>query len=79
MGLTDFVANPAFLSIIQARFTRNRSLAGGVYMSTNFVLRSIAVVMVGVLADRFGLRPVFIGSTVMILLTLPFIFVLPEK
>ncbi len=79
VGLTAFVANPAFLSIIQARFTRNRSLAGGVYMSMNFVLRSIAVVIVGVLADRFGLRPVFIGSTVMILLTLPFISMLPEK
>jgi hypothetical protein len=35
-------------------------------------------VIVGVLADQFGLRPVFIGSTVMILLTLPFIFRLPD-
>jgi MFS transporter, FSR family, fosmidomycin resistance protein len=79
VGLTAFVANPAFLSMMQTHFTRNRSLASGVYMSTSFILRSIAVVIVGILADHFGLRPVFVGSTVMVLLAIPFIFLLPKK
>jgi FSR family fosmidomycin resistance protein-like MFS transporter len=79
VGLSAFVANPAFLAMIQARFTRNRSLAGGVYMSSSFILRSIVVVVVGILADRFGLRPVFVGSTLIILLALPFIFMLPRR
>jgi MFS transporter, FSR family, fosmidomycin resistance protein len=78
-GLTAFVANPAFLTIMQTRFTKNRSLANGVYMSSSFVLRSLVVVMVGMLADRFGMRPVFTGSAFAALLAIPVILLLPGK
>jgi FSR family fosmidomycin resistance protein-like MFS transporter len=79
VGLSAFVANPVFLSMIQMRFIRNRSLANGVYMSSSFILRSIVVVLVGSLADRFGMRPVFIGSALAALLALPLIFMLPKR
>jgi MFS transporter, FSR family, fosmidomycin resistance protein len=79
-GFTAFVANPAFLAMVQSRFTHNRSLANGVYMSGSFVLRSVVVVVVGLLADRFGMRPVFIGSAAAALLALPIIYwMLPRK
>jgi FSR family fosmidomycin resistance protein-like MFS transporter len=77
-GLTAFVANPAFLAMIQTRFTKNRSLANGVYMSSSFILRSIVVVIVGMLADRFGMRPVFVGSALLAFLAVPILFFLPE-
>jgi MFS family permease len=48
-------------------------------MSSSFILRSIVVVIVGILADRFGMRPVFVGSTLLVLLALPFIFMLPQR
>jgi FSR family fosmidomycin resistance protein-like MFS transporter len=79
VGLSAFIANPAFLAMIQTRFTRNRSLANGVYMSSSFILRSIVVVIVGMLADRFGMRPVFMGSALAALLSVPAIFMLPKK
>ena len=79
VGLTAFIANPAFLAIIQSRFPANRSLANGVYMSTSFILRSIVVVIVGALADHFGMRTVFFGSIGMALLAIPLIFFLPGK
>jgi MFS family permease len=79
IGLSAFIANPAFLAMIQTRFTKNRSLANGVYMSSSFILRSIAVLIVGMLADRFGMRPVFMGSTLMVLLSIPFLLSLPRK
>lgn len=78
-GLTAFISNPAFLALLQSRFTSNRSLANGIYMSTSFILRAVAVVVVGVLADHFGLRTVFIGSSVGVLLSLPLIFMLPQN
>lgn len=78
VGMSAFIANPAFLSMIQTRFTRNRSLANGIYMSSSFILRSIAVVLVGSLADRFGMRLVFIGSALAALLALPLVFMLPK-
>ena len=77
--MSAFVANPAFLSMIQTRFTRNLSLANGVYMSSSFILRSIVVVLVGIMADFYGMRPVFVGSVLVTLLSLPFIFMLPKK
>jgi MFS transporter, FSR family, fosmidomycin resistance protein len=78
-GLTVFIANPAFLAILQTRFPTNRSLANGMYMSTSFIIRAVVVVLVGALADLFGLRNVFIGSAAGVLLALPFIFMLPKK
>jgi MFS transporter, FSR family, fosmidomycin resistance protein len=79
IGFSAFVANPAFLSMVQVHFAQNRSLANGLYMSCSFILRSVAVVLVGVLADRFGLRSVFIGSTWLALLAVPLIFILPKR
>jgi MFS transporter, FSR family, fosmidomycin resistance protein len=79
VGMSAFVANPAFLSMLQTRFARNRSLANGIYMSGSFILRSIVVVLVGSLADRFGMRPVFFGSALAALLALPLIFMLPQR
>ena len=79
IGFSAFIANPAFLAIMQNHFTRNRSLANGVYMSSSFILRSVVVVIVGMLADRFGMRPVFIGSALAALLAVPLIFMLPQK
>jgi FSR family fosmidomycin resistance protein-like MFS transporter len=79
IGLSGFMANPAFLTMIQTRFTRNRSLANGVYMSSSFLLRSLVVVLVGMLADRFGMRPVFTGSAFAALLAIPLILLLPGR
>jgi MFS family permease len=79
IGLSAFIANPAFLAMVLSRSTLNRSLANGVYMSSSFVLRSIVVVIVGALADRFGMRPVFVGSALAVLLAIPLIFLLPKS
>jgi MFS family permease len=79
VGLSAFVANPAFLAMIQPRFVHNRALSNGVYMSTSFILRSIVVVIVGALADRFGLRPVFYASVGMALAAIPVLLFLPKK
>ncbi len=79
IGLSAFISNPAFLAMIQNRFTKNRSLANGVYMSTSFILRSLVVLIVGMLADQFGMRPVFVGSALAVFLSVPLIFLLPQR
>jgi FSR family fosmidomycin resistance protein-like MFS transporter len=79
VGLSAYMANPAYLAMIQARFKNNRSLSNGVYMSSSFILRSIVVVLVGMLADRFGMRPVFVGSSLAALLSIPLILILPSR
>ncbi len=79
IGLTVFVPNPAFLAMIQTRFQYNRSLVNGIYMSSSFILRSAVVVIVGLLADRFGLRPVFGWSAAASLLAVPIMLLLPDR
>lgn len=78
-GLCSFVANPAYLAMVQTEFKTNRSLANGVYMSFSFVLRSVVVVIVGLLADHFGMRPVFGWCAAAALLAIPLIFLLPAE
>jgi FSR family fosmidomycin resistance protein-like MFS transporter len=78
IGLTLFIPNPAFLAILQTRFRSNRSLVNGIYMSSSFILRSLVVVIVGYLADRFGLRLVFAWSAAASLLAVPLLYLLPE-
>jgi MFS transporter, FSR family, fosmidomycin resistance protein len=78
-GFLAFSANPAFLSIVQHHFPENRSLANGIYMAASFVIRSLVVILVGALADRFGLRTVFIASAWGAFLALPIIFFMPKK
>jgi MFS transporter, FSR family, fosmidomycin resistance protein len=79
VGLSAFISNPAFLAMIQPRFTHNRALANGVYMSTSFVLRSVVVIIIGALSDQFGMRPVFYAGLGLSVLAVPFIFMLPER
>ena len=79
IGMSAFVANPAFLAMVQTRFTANRSMANGIYMSSSFILRSLVVVVVGMLADQFGMRPVFFGSALAALLSVPLILKLPKN
>lgn len=78
-GLLAFSANPAFLAIVQNHFRQNRSLANGIYMAIGFVVRSLVVFLVGVLADQFGLRAVFTASAWATFLAFPFVFMLPER
>jgi len=78
-GLLALSANPAFLAIVQNHFRQNRSLANGLYMAIGFVVRSLVVFLVGLLADQFGLRAVFTVSAWCTFLALPFIFLLPER
>ena len=79
VGLTIFVPNPAFLAILQTRFQYNRSLVNGMYMSSSFILRSLAVVIVGFLADHYGMRPVFAWSAAASLLAVPLMLLLPNR
>jgi FSR family fosmidomycin resistance protein-like MFS transporter len=79
IGMTAFVANPAYLALMQSKFTQNRALANGVYMASSFILRSIVVVVVGALSDQFGMRAVFTASAVLAMVSIPLNFLLPRR
>ncbi len=79
MGFSGLSVTPVIMALVQECFPENRALANGVYMAMSFVLRSAVVVMVGALADRFGLRAAYVASTATGLLGLPIILLLPGR
>ena len=78
-GFVSISAGPVFLALIQDHFPGNRAVSNGLYISMNFLLRSLAMVLVGMAGDAFGLGTAFMGSAALSLLGLFGVFILPGK
>ncbi len=79
LGFSSLSTIPVIMALVQESFPQNRALANGMYMAMGFVIRSGAVVVIGVLGDLFGLRLAFTVSAVIALLGLPLIPLLPRR
>jgi MFS transporter, FSR family, fosmidomycin resistance protein len=78
VGLTFLSTTPVLMAIVQEQAGGSRALANGIYMALNFVITSLAVLVVGLIADRFGLRTAFFTSAYVMLAGLPFALMLPR-
>jgi FSR family fosmidomycin resistance protein-like MFS transporter len=76
LGFTALTTPPVSMALVQARFPENRALANGIYMALNFILRSVVVVALGIMGDRFGLGFAFGASAVITLLGIPLLLLL---
>jgi len=79
IGFAAYCSVPVMMAMVQETSPQNRALANSVYMSIEFVARSLITILVGALADWLGLRNVFTGSVFAALLGVPFIFLLPWR
>jgi FSR family fosmidomycin resistance protein-like MFS transporter len=79
LGFTALSTIPVIMAMVQESFPENRALANGVYMSLAFVLRSIAIVLLGIMGDTWGMRTAFAISAALPLLGLPFLRLLPSR
>lgn len=79
LGLAALSVTPVIMALVQENFPENRALANGIYMAINFVLHSIAIIILGLIADQSSLRLTFIISAAMVVVGLPFIFLLPKS
>ena len=79
LGFFAISVTPVIMAIVQENFPDNRSFANGVYMAITFILRSVAVVIVGGIADLSSLRVTFYLSAFLIIVGLPFIRSLPKS
>ncbi|MCB9431525.1 MAG: MFS transporter [Ardenticatenaceae bacterium] len=77
LGFTVLAPTAVMLALVQDQFPTNRALANGSFLATNFLIRSLAVWVVGFAADRFGLSPVFLWSGVLAWLSVPAVWFLP--
>lgn len=79
LGLTAISPQPVFLALVQDEFPDNRALANGLYLAMNFLIRALAIWVVGVLADRYGLTNAFLWSALLVFLGLPALRFLPQR
>jgi FSR family fosmidomycin resistance protein-like MFS transporter len=79
LGFFAISITPVIMAIVQENFPDNRSFANGIYMAFSFVLRSVAILIVGVIADQSSLRFTFYLSAFLVIFGLPFIRLLPKS
>jgi FSR family fosmidomycin resistance protein-like MFS transporter len=78
-GFVSISAGPVFLALIQDNFPENRAVSNGLYISMNFLLRSLVMILVGIAGDAIGLPTAFLGSAVFSLFGMFGIFMLPDE
>ncbi len=79
VGFAIVAFDPAALAIVQESAARNRALASSVYMALSLLIRSAAVVLVGLLGDWLGLRWAFAVGALLFLLGAPLVWLLPAR
>jgi len=78
LGFTLLSITPVLMALVQESCPENRATANSLFVSTNFIVRSLASVAVGALGDFFGLRQGFIISAILALVGLPLVALLPR-
>lgn len=79
LGLTAISPTPVMMAVVQDQFPINRAFANGIFMFLNFVVRAIAIAIVGLMADQVGLTTAFLISGFVALLSIPAVFRLPSE
>jgi FSR family fosmidomycin resistance protein-like MFS transporter len=79
LGFFSLSPQPVLLAMVQDQLPNNRAAANGLYMSMSFLVRSLVLVLVGVMGDRFGLRVTFLFSAGVSLTAIPAIIALPKQ
>jgi FSR family fosmidomycin resistance protein-like MFS transporter len=77
LGLTAISPTPVMMAIVQDQFPDHRAAANGIYMFINFLLRALALWLVGALADRFGLSLAFTVAALAAFAAIPAVLRLP--
>lgn len=77
-GFSILSTTPVMLAIIQEQSKGSPSAANGLFMMISFITRSIAIVMVGGIADIIGLEKMYLVCAFIGLMGLPFILKLKD-
>lgn len=77
-GFFLFSSGPVLLAVIQDIKTERPAFVNGIYMGINFVISSIAVMLIGFFGDLIGLEKTFKIAAIISLAGIPFILILPK-
>lgn len=78
LGFSLLAVTPVFMAVVQEGSPKARALANGIFMAVNFGIVSLASIVVGQIADRFGLSNAYTISAVIILISVPLVLLIPR-
>ena len=78
-GLTAFSSSPVILSLIQKQGFQYPSIANGVFMTINFMLSSIMILLAGKVSDLIGIQNMFHYFAFASMAGVPFLLLLNEQ
>lgn len=79
LGFTTLAITPVMMAVMIEHAGADRAAANGTYMMISFAVRSALTVMVGVLGDALGMMNTYLLCAGLALLSVPFVFVLPQS
>ena len=74
LGIFLFAPNPILLTVVNSTDGPNKTFVNGIYFTINFLLNSLMVMIMGFLADKFGLELAYQLSVAGGVLAIPFIW-----
>lgn len=78
LGFFLFATQPVLLAMVQEEGQFAPALANGVYMTLNFIIVSLATLLIGLLGDRIGLNATYLVCALLSLVGIPFALLLPR-
>lgn len=79
LGFAAFSSMPVLLAIVQDQLPNHRALGNGLFISISFLLRSLAIIAIGLIGDNRGLETAYYLSAVLALFAIPAILLLPRN
>ena len=79
LGFVALSTGPVVMAMVQESCPENRAFANGLYMGAGFALRGVAMLLLGIMADAYGLRRAFEISAILMLLGVVLVFRIPGK
>lgn len=78
-GVIMFATTPVLLAEVNIINTEHAGLINGIFMTMNFVFSAIALVIIGILGDLFGLKTTYIITALIGFFSILFIIRLPNE
>ncbi len=78
LGACALSIMPVMMALLQESFPENRALVNGMYLGLSFLTNAAATIVLGMLADSYGMRTAFTLSAAVPLLGVPLVWLLPK-
>ncbi len=79
LGFVALSTGPVVMTMVQESCPENRAFANGLYMGAGFALRGVAMLLLGMMADAYGLRRAFEISALLMVIGVVLVWRIPGK